>query len=69
MPLGQRGKGEKRLSKKKKKKKVEKKIFFSKKNSWVVAPIFDGPDVGIQKISKKNFFFCILVETLRKPKI
>ena len=36
-----------------KKKKVN---FFFKIFSWVVAPIFDGLDVGIQKMSKFFFF-------------
>ena len=45
------GKGKKDLAKKKSR------FFFSKKKSWVVAPIFDGLDVGIQKMSQKKKCF------------
>ena len=38
--------------------------FFLHVFSWVVAPIFDGLDVGIQKMSKKKF--CTSDENVKK---
>ena len=55
--LDQNGQNPRDVAKDLAKEKVEKYFFFQKKNSWVVAPIFDGLDVGIQKMSKKTIFF------------
>ena len=43
-----------------------KKNFFEKKNSWVVAPISNGLDVGIQKM--RFFFSAFSMKRLENPK-